>query len=222
MKKLYFLDEEEKNRILNIHESATNRQYLIERDAVQNDGSGLESIKSVLIGLGLNPLEKQTLPKGYINLGTDNIPNLQVKTNLGWFIFVSYKPGGYFTNNNFVIQNNNNVFTSGTWDFDKLYMKRTGVVDVLDKDFNNIIQLSQLKSVVGVPTKDVKQPATQQLSDKKTAAIVDSKVSYQQRARQVNQQTINTTKEIQKLIGQPQTGNLDALYVEKIITLLKQ
>jgi hypothetical protein len=28
MKKLYFLDEEEKNRILNLHESATKRQYL--------------------------------------------------------------------------------------------------------------------------------------------------------------------------------------------------
>jgi len=30
MKKLYFLDEEEKNRILNIHEDATKRQYLNE------------------------------------------------------------------------------------------------------------------------------------------------------------------------------------------------
>jgi len=31
MKKLYFLDEEEKNRILNLHESATKRQYLGEQ-----------------------------------------------------------------------------------------------------------------------------------------------------------------------------------------------
>jgi hypothetical protein len=30
MKKLYFLDEEEKNRILNLHESATKKQYLSE------------------------------------------------------------------------------------------------------------------------------------------------------------------------------------------------
>jgi hypothetical protein len=30
MKKLYFLNEEEKNRILNLHESATKRQYLSE------------------------------------------------------------------------------------------------------------------------------------------------------------------------------------------------
>ena len=33
MKKLYFLDEEEKNRILNLHESATKRQYLSEQAA---------------------------------------------------------------------------------------------------------------------------------------------------------------------------------------------
>jgi hypothetical protein len=31
MKKLYFLNEEEKNRILNLHESATKRQYLSEQ-----------------------------------------------------------------------------------------------------------------------------------------------------------------------------------------------
>ena len=31
MKKLYFLDEEEKNRILNLHESATKRHYLGEQ-----------------------------------------------------------------------------------------------------------------------------------------------------------------------------------------------
>ena len=33
MKQLYFLDEEEKNRILNLHESATKRQYLKEDDS---------------------------------------------------------------------------------------------------------------------------------------------------------------------------------------------
>jgi hypothetical protein len=36
MKKLYFLDEEEKQRILNIHESATKRQYLGEAPMVNN------------------------------------------------------------------------------------------------------------------------------------------------------------------------------------------
>jgi hypothetical protein len=224
MKKLYFLDEEEKNRILNIHESANNRQYLNERDAVQNDGSKLESIKSVLVGLGLTPLEKTTLPQGYWSAGTNDIPNLQVNTTLGWFIFISYKPGGYWTPNNFVLQSKNGVITIGTWDFDKLYMKKSGVVNVADKDFNDIIPLSQLKPVAKQPDKDVKQPdkdVKQPVKDAKKT-VVDPKVAYQQRAKQVNQQTINTTKEIQKLLGQTQTGNLDALYVERLIDLLKQ
>ena len=38
MKKLYFLDEEEKNRILNLHESSTKRQYL--REATEKGGAG--------------------------------------------------------------------------------------------------------------------------------------------------------------------------------------
>jgi len=37
MKKLYFLNEEEKNRILNLHESATKRQYLSEQNNFFND-----------------------------------------------------------------------------------------------------------------------------------------------------------------------------------------
>ena len=34
MKKLYFLDEEEKNRILNLHEGATKNQYLKESNSL--------------------------------------------------------------------------------------------------------------------------------------------------------------------------------------------
>lgn len=44
MKKLYFLDEEEKNRILNLHESATNRQYLSEQGFNINDPLGMNAI----------------------------------------------------------------------------------------------------------------------------------------------------------------------------------
>jgi hypothetical protein len=39
MKKLYFLDEAEANRILNLHESATKKQYLSEQRAIFNQES---------------------------------------------------------------------------------------------------------------------------------------------------------------------------------------
>jgi colicin import membrane protein len=41
MKKLYFLDEEEKQRILNIHESATKRQYLSEQSVIGAPNQGM-------------------------------------------------------------------------------------------------------------------------------------------------------------------------------------
>jgi len=57
MKKLYFLDEEEKNRILNIHESATKRHYLSEQ--------GLPAVpQSVTDPYGVNlPGEQQNFQK---------------------------------------------------------------------------------------------------------------------------------------------------------------
>jgi hypothetical protein len=46
MKKLYFLDEEERQRILNIHESATKRQYLKEQDEneTRKNANNIDSI----------------------------------------------------------------------------------------------------------------------------------------------------------------------------------
>ena len=56
--------------------------------------------------------------------------------------------------------------------------------------------------------------------------VADPKIAQQQkvqqRRKQITQQTQNTTKEIQKLLGQDATGNLDSLNVERMIDLLKQ
>jgi len=53
MKKLYFLDDEEKNRILNLHESVTKRNYLNEQPIVP----GVP--QSVIDPYGINPLGKE-------------------------------------------------------------------------------------------------------------------------------------------------------------------
>ena len=50
MKKLYFLDEEEKNRILNLHESATKRQYLSEQTTTISS----DAIQKTMKDLGVN------------------------------------------------------------------------------------------------------------------------------------------------------------------------
>jgi hypothetical protein len=66
----------------------------------------------------------------------------------------------------------------------------------------------------------IQQPITQQTATPKQG-IVKQQPTVQQRRQQITQQTQNTTKEIQKLLGQPQTGNLDSLNVEKMIDLLR-
>ena len=101
----------------------------------------------------------------------------------------------------------------------------TGTYEIDDKDKYGqkktpTFRVNSFKIVKSVtPVVDPKKAA---VVDPKKAAVVDPKVAYQQRAKQVNQQTINTTIEIQKLLGQEPTGNLDATYVEKVIDLLKQ
>ena len=64
------------------------------------------------------------------------------------------------------------------------------------------------------------QPVVQQpLTPKQD--VVKQQQKVQQRRQQITQQTQRTTKEIQKLLGQDQTGNLDSLNVEKMIDLLR-
>jgi hypothetical protein len=56
MKKLYFLDKEEKSRILNLHESATKNQYLIEKDLTADDWKNSIAKANATAQLQLNPL----------------------------------------------------------------------------------------------------------------------------------------------------------------------
>jgi hypothetical protein len=57
MKKLYFLDEEEKNRILNIHEGATKRQYLSEQTLSVDEQIAKQFYDTGALGMGTNPDE---------------------------------------------------------------------------------------------------------------------------------------------------------------------
>lgn len=138
---------------------------LNERDAIVNDGSNLESIKGVLSKLGLNPVNIASAA------GVTGTSGIKIDTNQGTFEFISYKPGGYWHNNNFVLQTNNGVKTRGTWDYDKLYMKSPGVTNVQDKDFNNIISLSELKPAGKVSTEDVAK-VDEMWKDPKVSCVV--------------------------------------------------
>jgi hypothetical protein len=299
MKKLYFLDEEEKNRILNIHEGATKRQYLNEAESTDlyiaklfyDDGAryggtdpdsmvkAIEMITSPEQFWRVNTMVK-TRPgnddkldiAGVINdefeYGAqeaqenkgdlDKIRNW-LKTKLGITSTIQGNGGGSYVDGTFkitskpvddvAVANTNNGLTDEAIACIKQFgepkpAKTPGFVFVnteddesvfFSKDYEVRYRLTDGKIIYGqwacksniftIMTNDDDSWSKAQGGWKGTqpkTAVVDPKKAYQERAKQVNQQTIDTTKQIQQSIGQEPTGNLDSIYIEKVIDLLKQ
>jgi hypothetical protein len=121
-----------------------NREIIFEQGkAIRNKGVGLGRLESLLSNL--NPTKLSKLPIKSSVLGTQNIENIQVKTNIGDLYFFKYKPGGYFTQNNFVLVVKDGVTTIGTWDLDNMYFKKQGDTSFRDSGFDTTIRLSDLK-----------------------------------------------------------------------------
>ena len=305
MKKLYFLDEEEKNRILNIHEGATKRQYLSE--ATEPGGAAYvdpatdtpdakiarEILDSTLNQLGTAPDRLIKAIQGITGATQFWKVNELVKNN-------QYNSGKLdiagVINDEFEYPEN--LVSSNKEDLDKIIakLKELGITSTIQKNGSNYKSntFKITSQPINTPTQTFTDAATacikQFSSDVKTSttpgfvytpladgsnlffgvnysiqyqtkgkstiygnwsctgnvlniirkdgltwskaqggwknptdkAAVDPKVAYQQRAKQVNQKTIDTTKQIQQSLGQEPTGNLDATYVEKVIDLLKQ
>jgi len=302
MKKLYFLDEEEKNRILNIHESATKRQYLSEQTLSVDEQIAKQFYdKGALEPIGTSPddmvnaLNKITSAEqfwkvnelvknrprnsgkldiaGVINdefeyygeedgesnkLDLDKIIAKLTKLGITSTIGTANSAGKYkaktfkITSQPIVtaatntlpdekqivcikqiggeIKNtitNNYVYVTLS-DGSYLMFNKNYQVQYQTKGKSTIYGNWACKgNVLTVMTDDgytwsKAQGGWKGKGSGNQTAVVDPKKAYQERAKQVNLQTVNTTKEIQKLLGQPQTGNLDATYVEKVIDLLKQ
>jgi hypothetical protein len=289
MKKLYFLDEEEKNRILNIHEGATKRQYLNEAESTDlyiaklfydegAEGGGTDpdsmvrAIKSITTKeqfWSVNTIVKNRPDNddkldiaGVINdefeyglqEAQDNKSDLDeirnwLKTKLGIDSTIQGNGGGSYVDGTFKITSKPVATTTNT-EIPKWAdcIKKFGGTMEVDKDpkwvkvpleDGKFMWFQNNNYAVFRGTQDIKGSwacdggkLTIELDDKWTwdgkwidpnkKTVVDPKVAYQQRAKQVTQQTQTTTKQIQTLLGQEPTGNLDAIYVDKVIDLLKQ
>jgi hypothetical protein len=294
MKKLYFLDEEEKNRILNIHEGATKRQYLLKEDALSdfeanlpketkdkftkmrlswegpatNEQGIVDALNTFTAAeynlynqyLALKKPEGVTTFEGMINaeMGKDDMDNITkvvdalkklgvtasgTKLNINDFKEGSFKITSQPVNTSTqtftdaatacIKQFSSDVKTSSTPGFvytpladgSNLFFGVNYSIQYQTKGKSTIYGNWSCKgNVLNIIRKDgltwsKAQGGWKNPTDK---AAVDPKVAYQQRAKQVNQKTIDTTKQIQQSLGQEPTGNLDATYVEKVIDLLKQ
>jgi hypothetical protein len=225
MGKLYFLDEEEKNRILSLHEGATNRQYLNE-DAISDFEAKLpKETKDKFLNMKLAWEGGGTNEKGIVDVLNSFTP---AEYNLYNQYLALKKPEGVTGISGII---NAEMGYDDIENVDKVVaaLKRfglTGTYETIEKDRNgNKYPKPFYKEKTFKITKSgapVVDPKKTTVVDPKKTTVVDTKKAYQERVKQVNQQTINTTKEIQKLLGQEPTGNLDSTYVEKVIDLLKQ
>ena len=151
MKKLYFLDEEEKQRILNIHESATKRHYLSEQqkpsqaELDKREARWKTDLKCV-------PAQRNAQPTVRPDKTT------------------SYDINGV-------------------------------------RYFNDGIKITPDKK---------RAPYSCATEFKTTVSTEDKAKKVQQYKQQVVTKTSDTTKQIQKLLGLPETGNMDSGLLQKI------
>jgi hypothetical protein len=172
MKKLYFLDEEEKQRILNIHESATKRQYLSEQETSPfGNTSPMDN---------LNPLSPKNL-----------IPGLKREDN--WKTTYSCVPS-------------QGVKPTKLSDGSTKYLIN-GVTY-----YNN----GRKKLANGTMTGYTCSTEFKDKSTPNSPSSQDKAKKIQQYKQQVVTKTSDTTKQIQKLLGLPETGNMDSGLLQKI------
>lgn len=212
MKNLYFLDEEEKNRILSIHESIAKKQYLTEQETeVQKIARNLYA---GFRGPGTNTTLTSGLPAWISrikDIPTYNAVNAQL----------ALQGGGYSDIPSMI--NGETIDVPGMKSI-IAHLKSIGIQSTADiSKTGDWLNKGTFKVTSTTPITNAKKekPATETKTQ-----VVDPKIvqqqKLQQRRKQITQQTQNTTKEIQKLLGQDATGNLDSLNVEHMINLLSQ
>jgi len=225
MKNLYFLDEEEKNRILSIHENEMKKQYLIETPETDYLRKLPKETQDKFNKLGNSWKAMGTNPANLLSTLKTFTPDDYLKYKK---YLIQFKPEGHTSFQGII---------NGEMEYNNLpdviniakELKRFGVnatYKTVTKDkYGGTLstpgfEVNSFRTNSGGNTANVvKQPETKtQVADPKI--VQQQKV--QQRRKQITQQTQNTTKEIQKLLGQDVTGNLDSLNVERMIDLLKQ
>ena len=225
MKKSYFLDEEEKNRILSIHESTVKKQYLSE--ATEKGGAayvnpttdtpdakiarefyGASSGPGTNADIMIKSIQSIISPEQFwkVNELVKNLSGNSGKLDIVGIINDEFE---YYGDDS----------ESNAKDLNSIYgaLNKIGIKSVVKKSKSGKYEPKTFR-ITSQPV--TQQPVVQQpLTPKQD--VVKQQQKVQQRRQQITQQTQRTTKEIQNLLGQDQTGNLDSLNVEKMIDLLR-
>jgi hypothetical protein len=201
MKKLYFLNEEEKQRILNIHESATSRQYLGEQNT--NSPVVTKAYEEILKGFNGPGTDADMIINGLKNLTTNEFWELNqmfaTKKPLGFASFQDMINSEFEYTEYQMTTNSNDVYEI------RKKLKELGISSTITKTDDGTIYKKGSFKITSQPNGNSSKPLN---------------ATQGQKSQQYKQQIIAKTKEntmaIQRLLGLEQTGVMDSALLQKI------
>jgi hypothetical protein len=208
MKKLYFLDEEEKNRILNIHESATKRQYLSEQNPLQSPPNPYQNSLDIMKG--------EANWKGkYSCVRNQGIKPTKLPDGSSMYVINGVK---YYNNGRKKMADGQMSNYTCETEFIKEGERQANITKVYCSVKNGMITTGSLKNS---PWNDYVKSfkiTSQEIETAKKSCAKTKKSSGNR--QQIISQTENNTKAIQRLLKLPETGIMDTTLLQKINEVL--
>lgn len=202
MKKLYFLNEEEKQRILNIHESATIRQYLREQNT--NSSVVTKAYNEIYSGFAAMGTNANKIINGLKTLTT---PNEFWELNQ---MFATKKPEGFnsfqdMINSEFEYTKYQTNTNSNDVNEIRKKLKELGISSSITKTDDGTIYKKGSFKIISQPNSGSSKKLPPQQGQQK-----------QQYRQQIIAKTEENTRAIQRLLGLTETGVMDSVLLQKI------
>ena len=203
MKKLFLISEVEKNRILNIHSNAVKKQYLSEANETPEEKIANEFYGKGAKGMGTNPEIMINAINSITSADQFWKVNELVKKKSGKLDIAGV------INDEFEYPDNK--YSSNKSDLDKIIykLKSLGIGSTIRKENGGYISGTFEIS----PQSETTQ--TKNVDNKKNTE------NLQKRRTEIINKTTENTKQIQKLLGVPETGQMDTGLLNLINTKLK-
>jgi hypothetical protein len=212
MKKLYFLDEEEKNRILSIHESATKRQYLSEQ--IPFPQMPPNPYKTALDNMKGNA----NWDGKYSCVPRQGVKPTKLKDGSTMYVINGVK---YYSNGRKKMADGKMSNYACETEFLKEGERQTNITKVYCSVKNGMITTGSLKnSPWNDYVKSFKITSQEIETAKKSCSKTNKTKQSSGNRQQIISQTENNTKAIQKLLKLPETGIMDTTLLQKINEVL--
>lgn len=211
MKKLFLISEEEKNRILNIHSNAVKKQYLSEANETPEEKIANEFYGKGAKGMGTNPEIMINAINSITSADQFWKVNELVKKKSGKLDIAGV------INDEFEYPDNK--YSSNKSDLNKISskLKSLGIGSTIRKENGGYISGTFKIS----PQSETTQTKNVDNNQRKNVDNKKNTENLQKRRTEIINKTTENTKQIQKLLGVPETGQMDTGLLKLINTKLK-